>query len=190
MTRLELGDVINFPANASCPVVAKLNERFGGFLTGLIQTKADHSSIHSGLIVSSSVRAGKFWTLEAIEKGVYLLERDMSELKDLNVYRHIHMNDDSREVIKSILRKYWNMPYDYNSLLLNALSEFAGIIGLRNQANKLIAKIYDKPHEQICSELVIRIHEEAGMEFENMAEVSTPSDIDRSRYFKILLKNY
>ena len=64
------------------------------------------------------------------------------------------MDDKKREVIKEIVRKYFNKQYDFVSLILNGIPEILslGIETLERYFENALP--YDNPDKMICSELV------------------------------------
>jgi hypothetical protein len=87
-----------------------------------------------------------------------------------------------RNIIQQNVAKYFNMHYDFASLILNGTPELLslGIEPLERYLEKQLP--YNDPNKMICSELVARMYKDAGIFLEPDPEFTTPDDLAQNLY--------
>lgn len=189
---IKKGDVLLYPNTKANPLYKYLSGLFGEFITNLLAKATNYKYVHTAIYLCPSRHKGYFWSLEAIDKGVYLIEKPISHLQFVDIVRNQKMTDAKADELGELaLDKYWNRPYDFTGLLLNGICKIAEAVQLKEYLESLFAKYEDTPHEVICSELVARLMRDVGLPIQNAGgdEFVTPSDIADSPDFITILKN-
>jgi hypothetical protein len=109
---------------------------------------------------------------------------DLSLLSNLTILRHKEPVDEAK--MRNSIEKFWNNPYDYDSIMRNTLTEILNILYLE----EVIENMWDKNtvKENICSELIARIYDDYGLKFTNKSEWTSPTDIMQNENFNIIYK--
>jgi len=177
MVEYELGDVLLLPKDKAVGIYTWVKEKFGKKVADTLAALEHHNYIHAELYV------GGGYVLAAWTNGVHLISYPLSVFKNFNVYRHpklLNKTEEAehiRECLAANVRKYFNKPYDFVSLLLNALPEILSF-GFEPLERMVESKLpYDNPEAMICSELVARMYEQCGIIIEPKAEFVTPDDL-------------
>lgn len=189
MVNLQFGDVLLFPTDKYSPVYKYAKNKVNKFFADLLEHLTGQQYAHVGIYLTPSKDKNKFWSLEAIDQGVWLVERSVSDFQYLDVIRHKKIDKDHIIEMENLVYSYWNKPYDWTSLLLNGITELAGIIGFEEYIEKTFQEVRDTPHTQICSELVARIYADVGLEFSKKPEYISPMDIYKNENFKIIIEH-
>ncbi|WNO30035.1 hypothetical protein [Oceanotoga phage vB_OteS-UFV02] len=189
---IKKGDILLYPNNKNNPLYKYVSGIFGETITKLLMKASDYRYVHTAIYLCPSRHKGYFWSLEALDKGVYLIEKPISHLQFVDVVHNKGMTSEKADQLVDLaLNKYWNQPYDFASLLLNGICKIAEIFQLKEYLENLFSKYIDTPHEVICSELVGRLLEDIGLpiEHEGSEDFITPEDIADSNSFIMVLKN-
>ncbi|HDK27636.1 MAG TPA: hypothetical protein ENG48_11205 [Candidatus Atribacteria bacterium] len=189
---IKKGDVLLYPNNKNNPIYKYTSGMFGEFITNLLVKASNYRYMHTAVYICPSKHKGYFWTLEAIDKGIYLIEKPISHLQFVDIIRRQGITEKQRKDLVDIaLNKYWNKPYDFTSLLLNGVCQLAEVVELQDYLKDLFMKYADTPHMLICSELVARLMRDVGLPVEKNGadEFVTPSDLAESPSFAMILKN-
>lgn len=189
MIELKMGDLLLFPTDKTCPVYQFMDNKLGKFFADLLKNMTNHQFAHVGMYLVPSTNKNKFWSLEAVDTGVWLIERNVKDLQYLTVVRNTKLDKNTREDLQKLVFNYWNTPYDWTSLLLNGLTELAGIVGLEEYLEKTFNEVRDTPHNVICSELIARMFSEIGLSFVDNEEYTSPMDIYENVNFKVIIDN-
>ncbi|WP_129408107.1 hypothetical protein [Marinitoga lauensis] len=168
---LKVGDVLLLKKEDAPGIYTFLKQFLGKNIADIIAKIEGHEYIHSELYV------GNGYVLAAWFNGVHLIKYPLRILGNFDIYRHEKMDNEKRSVIKRNVAKYFNMRYDFASLILNGLPEILslGFEPLERYLEKQLP--YSDPNKMICSELVARMYKDAGIIIEPDPEFVTPDDI-------------
>ncbi len=168
--KLEVGDILLLPAEKG-PVFQFLAKLFGETFTRFVATLLGHRYIHAELYIGSG------WILAAWMNGVKLVKARPQYVDRFDIFRHPDIQSKHRRWIEKIFERYYNLPYDYVSLVENAMIEVASV-GFEPLEAYFEGKVpYDNPKAMICSELIARIYDDIGLTIERKAEYVTPDDL-------------
>jgi hypothetical protein len=166
---LKPGDVLLYTKESTPGVYTFLAEKGKKELADLLSLLTNHKYIHAELYL------GNGWVLAGTFEGVKLYKPDLKTLLSAHIYRP--PMPVSSEELRKVVTKYFNLEYDWASLLLNAIPE---ILSFGNeQLERMIENWlgYKNERKMICSEVIARIYKDLGYEFEPNAEFVTPDDI-------------
>jgi hypothetical protein len=85
------------------------------------------------------------------------------------------------------MKKYWNVPYDYTSLVKNGVAELGTAFGLEKLLEDKMGG--DNKDALICSEAVARVYREIGLPVCEKDEWCSPQDLYESPYLEIIYKS-
>ena len=128
--------------------------------------------------IHAELYLGKGWVLAGWFEGVKLIKYKPSAFQVFDVVRYKGLDKD--KMLKAV-DKYWNLPYDYQSLGINSIIEIVNALGNFVGYEDLEEKIedwlpWDNPRAMICSELVARMLMEGGIQFKK-PEFISPQDL-------------
>jgi len=180
MFELKPGDVLLF--NKGPELAYKIISNYvGETVTDIIARAIDYEYYHAALFLHAGREGRDLWTLEATEKGVYLINRPLDVLTQIDVYRYkFESNAKGGQAIVEKALKYWNMPYDLTSLILNGITEVTNVLGFEHTFEKQLR--YNSSSQLICSELIARAYADAGYRLSDIEEFTSPTDIANSKY--------
>jgi hypothetical protein len=166
---LKPGDVLLYPKESTPGVYTFLAEIGKKELANLLSLLTNHEYIHAELYL------GNGWVLAGTFEGVKLYKPDLRTLLSAHIYRP--PTPVNSEELRKVVTKYFNLEYDWASLLLNAIPE---ILSFGNeQLERMLENWlnYKNENKMICSEVIARIFKDLGYEFEPNGDFVTPDDI-------------
>ena len=178
MIELKTGDILLLKKENAPGAYTFLKKFLGKDFADFVAKIEKHEYIHSELYV------GNGYVLAAWFNGVHLIKYPLEVLSKFDIYRHEKMDEEKRKVIRKNVAKYFNMPYDFVSLILNGLPEILslGFEPLERYFEKQLP--YSDPKKMICSELVARMFKDAGIIIEPDPEFVTPDDLAQCEEMK------
>lgn len=164
MIALKPGDVLLLKPNKDI-VHSYLQDNFGNIVDKIATAVTGQKYLHAELYL------GEGWVLSATVNGVRLNKYSTSTIiKNFDIHRATF--DYDAEKIRTIVKDYHNLRYDFISLYLNIIDTISSIFGIKFQFP------YDTKYMVICSELIARIYKDLyGIEFEG--EYTTPQDLTK-----------
>lgn len=179
-----LGDVLLFPTKQPKSIYEELESKIGKFLTELLYQQSGQKYIHQEILLQGS------FTLQQTINGVHILKRNLNDFKYITVRRHKNFDKISKEKFFEVVRKYWNLPYDFASLGLNIITGFFQQFPVYEQfIQNLIQKTqnYENSRLLICSEVVQRVYEDLGLKVhDDKQEFVSPQNLYESSYFETI----
>ncbi len=166
---LKTGDVLLYPKETTPGIYTFLVKQGKKELADILSLLTNHKYIHAELYL------GNGWVLAGTFEGVKLYKPDLRTLLSAHIFRP--PTPVNGEELRKVVVKYFNLEYDWASLLLNAIPE---ILSFGNeQLERMIEDWlnYKNERKMICSEVIARIYKELGYEFEANSELVTPDDI-------------
>ena len=165
------GDILLLPKDKAPGLYNVIKSLFGEQVADWLANLTKHKYVHAELYV------GAGYTLAAWFNGVHLVHYPLSVYDRFDIYTHPKMDDEKREKLCELVRKYFNKPYDFVSLILNGLPEILSL-GIESVERYLEEQIdYENSDFLICSELIARMYEDVGLPIEPYPEFVTPDDL-------------
>jgi len=176
--KFQTGDVLLLPMQEAQDIYTFIEKYFGKKIADFLSAIEHHKYIHAELYV------GNGYSIAAWFNGVHLVSYPLEAFDKFDVFR-TKLTDEQKAKMRGVILEYFNMPYDFMSLILNGLPEILsfGIEPLERLIENYLN--YDNPNAVICSELVARVYEQVGVKIEPHAEFVTPDDISQ-RFEKVL----
>lgn len=178
--KLKAGDILLFPTKTRMdnPVYKYVSKIFGEVVADFLWNHVDYEYGHS------EIYYGAGYGLGSMSNGSRFGQYDLSLLSNLTILRHKENVDEPK--MRNSIEKFWNNPYDYDSLMRNTLTEILNILYLE----EIIEDMWDidTPKENICSEIIARIYDDYGLDFTDKEEWISPMDILKNENFEIIYK--
>ena len=174
---IRFGDVLLLPTEQGEPLNSLMEKWLGEQGKNFLKLITGNKYIHAGLYIGAPENDKGFYTLEATEHGVWILQRPLRHLDLFDVYRHPEMDNSRRMALEALVRLYFNVPYDFTSLVLNA---FVELISFNQEwLERILENVlnYENKTAVICSELVAKMYEHVGITIETRSEFVTPDDL-------------
>lgn len=176
--KLEIGDILLLPTKEveTYKILASI---LGYKITDLVVNVTDQDYLHAEMYI------GNGYIMASWLNGVHIAQYPIQLLSKFDVYRHRskrvkalireHLQDDFKDFIAGRSTKYINKPYDLQSLILNTVSELAGLVVDEERFENSLG--YDNPDRFICSELIARIYHDVGVDLKRNLEFVSPDDL-------------
>ncbi len=177
----EIGDILLFPSETFHDIEDYVKEVLGEEVTSVIRKLLGYKYCHAEIYL------GNGYVLAAWTNGVKLYKLPLKLLKEVHVFRkQLPLMPEEKQKLLNLVPKYWNLPYDFTSYILNAYYYLFEKLTMIFPLPDLLADFktkYENKQEMICSELVARMYKEIGYPIETTEEFTTPDDIGNSKMF-------
>jgi len=121
MIELKVGDVLLLKKEDAPGAYTFIEKYLGKGTADFLSTIEKHEYIHSEIYV------GNGFILAAWFDGVKLIHAPLKYISKFDIFRHKKMTDEKRKIIQQNVAKYFNMHYDFASLILNGIPELLSL---------------------------------------------------------------
>lgn len=174
------GDILLFSTKQPKYIYEELETKIGKFLTEILYQQSGQKYIHQEILLQGT------YTLQQTFNGVYILKRNLEDFKYITVRRHKNFKQINKEEFFKVITKYWNLPYDFSSLQLNAIQSFFQQLPMYEQFIQNLIN-YENNKLLICSETIQRIYEDLGLKVhDDKQEFVSPQNLYDSPYFETI----
>lgn len=186
VTNLQFGDVLLYSSKSPQSIFKKLEEELGPFISELIYQQSGQKYIYQELLLQGR------YTLQQVPNGVYILKKDLDDFQYMTVRRHKEINKVSKEQFFNVIKKYWNLPFDFTSLSINIISGiFQQFPIYEKTVQEILDKLsgYDTKELLISSEMIQRIYDDLGLKCtDEKQEFVSPQNLQDSPYFETIFE--